>query len=180
MTEQHPSGLRPVLVSKRWWQSTGPEEQRGWNTEPIGFAWFHQFGSNFEEFEDGPGNYTTAVIEWPDGSVETVQPEAIKFLDVVKPVERKRFRVELHRSEYVPMPLTPWLDFSYDKQGGWIRLVARPEVVTLPTDLLVITNDDVWLSYPLLDRHQDRFYVGSVANLIGDDWDAVAQKGGAA
>ncbi len=48
--------------------------------EPKGVALFHQFGVGYEEFESGPGNYTTAVVEWPDGQVENVTVEHIKFV----------------------------------------------------------------------------------------------------
>ncbi len=40
---------------------------------------FHQFGSDFEEFETGPGNYTTAIIELPDGTIITPLAELIRF-----------------------------------------------------------------------------------------------------
>ncbi len=30
---------------------------------------FHQWGSNYEEFENGPGNYSVAIVELPDGTV---------------------------------------------------------------------------------------------------------------
>lgn len=46
-----------------------------------GEAIFHQFGCNYAEFENGPGNFTTAVVEWPDGSVENVYAEHVRFLD---------------------------------------------------------------------------------------------------
>ena len=42
---------------------------------------FHQWGNQYEEFENGAGNYTVAIVELPDGSV--VMPVAcdIQFLD---------------------------------------------------------------------------------------------------
>ena len=30
---------------------------------------FHQWGSNYEEFENGAGNYSVAIVELPDGTV---------------------------------------------------------------------------------------------------------------
>jgi len=42
---------------------------------------FHKWGSNYEEFEFGPGNYTVAIIELEDGTIEEVQPHLIKFCD---------------------------------------------------------------------------------------------------
>lgn len=41
---------------------------------------FHQWGSNHEEFENGVGNYTVAIIECPDGTIEEVLPSKLKFI----------------------------------------------------------------------------------------------------
>ena len=43
-------------------------------------AIFHQFGCDYEEFESGPGNYSTAIVELEDGTVENVPVEMIKFV----------------------------------------------------------------------------------------------------
>ena len=40
---------------------------------------FHGFGVDYEEFETGPGNYSTAIVEMPDGSVKNVPVELIVF-----------------------------------------------------------------------------------------------------
>lgn len=48
-----------------------------------GEAIFHQFGCDFMEMNDGNVNYSTAIIEWPDGTVENVPARNIRFLDVV-------------------------------------------------------------------------------------------------
>lgn len=45
-----------------------------------GTAMFLQFGSSYEEFENGPANYTTAIIERQDGSVQQVNADMIKFI----------------------------------------------------------------------------------------------------
>ncbi|MEV9060044.1 hypothetical protein AB0118_07380 [Klebsiella quasipneumoniae] len=42
---------------------------------------FHQWGTDYEEFETGPGNMTVAVVEFPDGTVETFLPYLIKFIE---------------------------------------------------------------------------------------------------
>lgn len=42
---------------------------------------FHQFGFDYEEFESGPGNYTTAIVELEDGTVITPVAEMIRFDD---------------------------------------------------------------------------------------------------
>lgn len=43
-------------------------------------ATFHEFGVSYEEFESGPGNYSTAIIELPDGTVKNVPVEDIEFI----------------------------------------------------------------------------------------------------
>lgn len=45
-----------------------------------GAAVFHQFGVDYEEFETGPGNYSTAIIELPGGIVKNIPVELIKFI----------------------------------------------------------------------------------------------------
>jgi hypothetical protein len=47
---------------------------------PQGEAVFHGFGADYEEFENGPGNYTVAIIEWPNGAVQLVQTHLIQFI----------------------------------------------------------------------------------------------------
>ena len=48
-----------------------------------GEAIFHQFGCDFMEMNDGNVNYSTAIVECPDGTVENVPARNIRFLDVV-------------------------------------------------------------------------------------------------
>ena len=45
----------------------------------VGNGTFHQFGLDYEEFENGAGNYSTAIVEMPDGSVKNVPVENIVF-----------------------------------------------------------------------------------------------------
>jgi len=42
---------------------------------------FHEWGIESEEFENGVGNDTYAIVELPDGTIEKVTPSAIKFVD---------------------------------------------------------------------------------------------------
>ena len=49
--------------------------------EDKGVAVFHQFSVDYVEFESGPGNFSTAIVEWPDGKVESVPVEYVRFLD---------------------------------------------------------------------------------------------------
>ena len=60
-------------------------ETRKREKELIGRGMFHQFGVNFEEFDAEPGNYSTAIVEMPDGSVQNVPVEFIKFVSPMEP-----------------------------------------------------------------------------------------------
>lgn len=68
--------MRKVIVNERNFV------KGKWKTEEKGEAIFHQFGCDFIEFEGGPANFTTAIIEWPDGTVENISCGRIRFLDV--------------------------------------------------------------------------------------------------
>ena len=44
-------------------------------------GFFHQFGLAVDESCDGNASYSVAIIERPDGSVQLVGPDYIRFLD---------------------------------------------------------------------------------------------------
>lgn len=52
-----------------------------WDLRETGEATFHQFGVDYEEFETGLGNFSTAIIELPDGTVKNVPVHHIRFKD---------------------------------------------------------------------------------------------------
>ena len=66
---------RRVEVSKYEWS---PERNRN-VLVPDGDGIFHGFGINYEEFESGPGMFTAAIIERPDGTVSLLNVEQIRF-----------------------------------------------------------------------------------------------------
>lgn len=70
--------MRKVMVSEHKQQ---PDKK--WKLEEKGEALFHAFGTNYEEFLTGAGNFSTAIIEWPDGTVGNVPVEHVRFLDVL-------------------------------------------------------------------------------------------------
>lgn len=41
---------------------------------------FIKYGTNFEQFESGAGNFTTAIVEMPDGTVRNLNVMLIQFL----------------------------------------------------------------------------------------------------
>lgn len=68
--------MRKVIVSKYKGNINGIPQY-----EEIGEAVFHQFGVDYEEFESGPGNYSTAIIEWPSGSIENLPFHLVRFIE---------------------------------------------------------------------------------------------------
>ncbi|MEE9532709.1 MAG: hypothetical protein V3W52_17155 [Syntrophobacteria bacterium] len=67
--------MRTVIVSE-WYLD--PEKHKNVR-RAIGEGLFHRFGSDYEEFETGPGNFTTAIVEMPDGSVLNIEVSLIAF-----------------------------------------------------------------------------------------------------
>ena len=49
-----------------------------------GIAKFHQFGFDYEEYEDGIGNFSVAIIELEDGKIKMVRADMIQFVEVRK------------------------------------------------------------------------------------------------
>jgi hypothetical protein len=72
--------FRKVIVSKLVPKTIEGSYRTQYVVEPCGEALFHQFGVGYEEFEAGPGNFTTAIVEWPDGRVESVPAEHVQFV----------------------------------------------------------------------------------------------------
>ena len=50
-----------------------------WDDDYIHSGIFHEWGSSYEEFENGAGNYTIALIELNSGEMVKVLPENVKF-----------------------------------------------------------------------------------------------------
>lgn len=42
---------------------------------------FHQWASAYEESENGFANFTVGLVELPDGTIESVLPSNIKFIE---------------------------------------------------------------------------------------------------
>lgn len=47
-------------------------------------GYFHQWGCNYEEFETGAGNISTAIVELPSGEIVMPAADEIQFLDHTK------------------------------------------------------------------------------------------------
>lgn len=46
----------------------------------TGVGLFHQWGCDYEVFETGPGNFSTAIVEMEDGTVKNVPCDMIQFI----------------------------------------------------------------------------------------------------
>ena len=68
--------MRKVMVSAYKEQNNGKLKM-----EEKGEAIFHCFGVNYVEFDGQPGNFSTAIIEWPDGTVDNIPVEHVRFLE---------------------------------------------------------------------------------------------------
>lgn len=54
------------------------ESKKGWIEFELGY--FHQWGCDYEEFENGAGNFSTAIVELPDGRIIMPMANDIQFL----------------------------------------------------------------------------------------------------
>ncbi len=52
-----------------------------WEMQEFEKGYFHGWGTDYEEFESGPGNFSVAIVELPDGRVVTPAAGDIVFLD---------------------------------------------------------------------------------------------------
>ncbi len=52
--------------------------------EPETSGIFHCWGSSYEEFETGAGNFSVALVELVDGTIEEVLPECLRFVDNIE------------------------------------------------------------------------------------------------
>lgn len=82
--------LRKVMF-KKWIPIQYSESEAGiskpinntgcWEHEFSSSGLFHQWGVNYEMSNEGFGNYTVAIVELPDGTIEQVIPSNLKFID---------------------------------------------------------------------------------------------------
>jgi hypothetical protein len=69
---------RRVIVSRPQYVNGGRNPVPA---QAPGEARFHCFSTDHEEYENGPGHYPAAVVEWPDGKVESVPVGHIQFIN---------------------------------------------------------------------------------------------------
>ena len=51
-----------------------------WQMVDKGEAVFHSFGLDYDEFSEGACGYSTAIVEWPDGKVDMVRADRVRFV----------------------------------------------------------------------------------------------------
>lgn len=71
MAEPEP---RRVVVSERV-----QDADRRWITREKGPAMFLRWGMQYEEFDNGAGNQSVAIVQFADGTIDTVVPHLIRF-----------------------------------------------------------------------------------------------------
>ena len=70
-----------VKVFKREMQPYDESAGYKYATVDDGEATFLEFGVNYEEFESGAGNFSTAIIMRDDGTIDMVQATMIQFIE---------------------------------------------------------------------------------------------------
>lgn len=108
---------------------------------------FHGWGSDFEEFESGAGNYSTAIIERSDGTIDNAEASLIQFIDPAM------MDPEMNESPHIPMQ-----PIGY--QGAVIRFVPN-EIVKYILDNGGIDMNQIAIK-EFSQRDQEQF-----AQLIG-------------
>ena len=67
--------MRKVIIYKETWDN---------KKEAAATAIFHQFGITCGHYETGIGQFTTAIVEYEDGQLESVPVELIRFVEPTK------------------------------------------------------------------------------------------------
>jgi hypothetical protein len=76
-TKGQEMGKRKVKIFSRAWN----RETQSSDKFLVGHGVFHEWGVNYEELENGPANYSIAIVEMEDGSVKGVFFDLIQFID---------------------------------------------------------------------------------------------------
>lgn len=72
---------RKVIVSKDVGSRDAETGHLKYVAEPIGEALFHGFSVDSYQAEGGVMTYCVAIVEFPDGTVDTVYPTLIRFVN---------------------------------------------------------------------------------------------------
>lgn len=72
------------------------DKTKKYEKTPIGTGLFHAWGMDYEEFENGPGVFSTAIVECDNGSIINTPSEYIRFIDG-DPIQESDVVVEMSR-----------------------------------------------------------------------------------
>ena len=61
---------------------TQKEGTNCWERDFTHAGLFHQWGAAYEEFEGNAGNFTVAIVEMANGTIQEVLPINLKFVDL--------------------------------------------------------------------------------------------------
>ncbi len=78
--------MREVKVFKQEWERNKDTQKLECKKVFQCDGIFHKWGSNYEEFENGAGNFTVAIVELKDGSIIMPPADLIQFKE---PLEDK-------------------------------------------------------------------------------------------
>lgn len=73
--------MRKVMVSEYTYRLPPGGHYQVRSVQEKGVALFHAIGTEYEELDRGIGLYPCAVVEWPDGTIESVPLKLIRFID---------------------------------------------------------------------------------------------------
>jgi hypothetical protein len=74
------SNINHITYKSREWDNDANGGRGQWITLERGPALMLAFGTDFEELRDGVGQYSTAIIECPDGTVKNLPLDQIRFV----------------------------------------------------------------------------------------------------
>lgn len=70
----------PRVDVKTEFGSKAKEGTNCWEKDFQNVGFFHQWANAYEESSEGFGNYTVALVEMTDGTIEQVLPSNLKFV----------------------------------------------------------------------------------------------------
>lgn len=74
--------MRTVQIFKRVFVPSEEQFKAGtWQNKPDKIGYFHSWGTDYEEFESGAGNFSVAIVELSDGTIIMPRADMVKFIE---------------------------------------------------------------------------------------------------
>ncbi len=70
-----------IVIYSEWETVETEHGRRLGDLKEKGEAEFLQFGLDFDHFDNGVGNYSTAILKLDNGTVKNIPVENIRFID---------------------------------------------------------------------------------------------------